>query len=463
MLALCCCGSFRRAKKSKPVDDKPLPSTPTVYASNEQTCYLPTPNLASNTAFLGDNAGSATSIGRDGDIELHKLIVDDSDDEEHPPQSKRSASGAFDAVKTKLGRRISHEKSMKRRSQSTVGKSEEEIARRAELRRLRAKRIQDELNSDQSNNVSTHTSIKSTRYLSPLIDIGLPGHGPRDTIEFSVTSGHDLRDLCPPPVPTPVSRGQDSTAKPTMKRWSSCPSPIEDRKAWQISDICPRPASASAIAPGQPLARPQIAHCSTANFSINESTLSSATPQDDEVGRRMNDRRDSASRDSQSALEVWLIAQGIRSRDSSTPTIDGKDTGKPIHRGSSVISQRLGGIDSMIKAPTTQQQRHTWIRSQTSAPPTKATNSSSSASKGRCTAELSRPKCKGLILRPATETEDDTADSGTPIDHSSSIYPSNMPSFQPSPTRSKSLVNILTARDLESLELSPFECQCWFH
>ncbi|KAM3453937.1 hypothetical protein MY3296_003409 [Beauveria thailandica] len=49
------------------------------------------------------------------------------------------------------------------------------------------------------------------------------------------------------------------------------------------------------------------------------------------------------------------------------------------------------------------------------------------------------------------------ASSETPGGISSSYYPSVMPSIQPSPSRSKSLVNILSVRDLQSLELSPFE------
>ena len=64
------------------------------------------------------------------------------------PKAKKS-SGSLVSVKGRLRKHLSRElKIPRRRSRSSVGTSEEGIERRAELRRIRQKRIQDELSSE---------------------------------------------------------------------------------------------------------------------------------------------------------------------------------------------------------------------------------------------------------------------------------------------------------------------------
>jgi hypothetical protein len=66
----------------------------------------------------------------------------------HAPKTKRS-SGNLKAVKDRLKKHISRELRVhKGHSRSSVGTSGEEIERRAELRRIRQRRIQDELSNE---------------------------------------------------------------------------------------------------------------------------------------------------------------------------------------------------------------------------------------------------------------------------------------------------------------------------
>jgi hypothetical protein len=66
------------------------------------------------------------------------------------PKSRKSSSSLV-SVKNRLKKHLSRElKVQKRHSRSSVGKSEEEVERRAELRRIRQKRIQEELGNDFS-------------------------------------------------------------------------------------------------------------------------------------------------------------------------------------------------------------------------------------------------------------------------------------------------------------------------
>lgn len=70
---------------------------------------------------------------------------DGAKDKKGPPESH-----VLKSVKSKIRKRFSKESGLsKRRSKSSVGTSEEEIERRAELRRLQKQRIQEELSNDR--------------------------------------------------------------------------------------------------------------------------------------------------------------------------------------------------------------------------------------------------------------------------------------------------------------------------
>ncbi|KAI5925489.1 hypothetical protein F4810DRAFT_658868 [Camillea tinctor] len=114
------------------------------------------------------------------------LDVDDSDDDAPMRHTGKSSIGTLESIKTRLIRRISHKSDAKRYSQQSLGNSDEEIARRAELKRLMRKRIQDELKSEEQDG-----HIRSSCPDEPVYDNcpepELPGGGPRDTLEFAVS------------------------------------------------------------------------------------------------------------------------------------------------------------------------------------------------------------------------------------------------------------------------------------
>ncbi|RYO95794.1 hypothetical protein DL765_011756 [Monosporascus sp. GIB2] len=132
---------------------------------------------------------------------MHQAIVDpatfdveDSDEEDDVIRNIGSSSiSTLEAIKTKLIRRPSKASNSGRHSQrSAVGNSSEELARRAELKRLMHKRIQEELKSEEE--VVTPRDLVQSRNHESGSQSGLPGGGPRDTIEFSVDEMNEIRD-----------------------------------------------------------------------------------------------------------------------------------------------------------------------------------------------------------------------------------------------------------------------------
>ncbi|RYP70903.1 hypothetical protein DL771_005153 [Monosporascus sp. 5C6A] len=132
---------------------------------------------------------------------MHQAIVDpatfdveDSDEENDIIRNTGSSStSTLEVIKTKLIRRLSKASNSGRHSQrSVVGDSGEELARRAELKRLMHKRIQEELKSEEE--VVTPGDLVQSRTHESGPQSGLPGVGPRDAIEFSVDEMNEIGD-----------------------------------------------------------------------------------------------------------------------------------------------------------------------------------------------------------------------------------------------------------------------------
>lgn len=157
------------------------------------------------------------------------IEVDNSDSEDEELDQRIPTNTALGAFKTKLIRRLSHKSQSRRQSQQSVGSSEEELARRAELRRLRHKRIQEELSTDAE---EVDAGIKSNEHVpsrrtshSSSERLDITGVGPRDNIEFSVcdidtatssSSESPAREMIAVALPIVVT----STS---LRRRSSCP------------------------------------------------------------------------------------------------------------------------------------------------------------------------------------------------------------------------------------------------
>jgi hypothetical protein len=95
---------------------------------------------------------TVSPLSKQEDIaELQAIFEEDkssSGDGKPCPKPKKS-SNSLASVKSRLKKRLSRDlKIYKRQSRSNVGTSEEEVERRAELRRIRQRRIQEELSND---------------------------------------------------------------------------------------------------------------------------------------------------------------------------------------------------------------------------------------------------------------------------------------------------------------------------
>ncbi|KAL7798244.1 hypothetical protein V8C37DRAFT_407860 [Trichoderma ceciliae] len=379
--------------------------------------------------------------------ELEQLVVDESDDDGDGNNTLIKTSSALNVVRTKLIRHISHDNENNRRSRASAGHSQEEVARRAELRRFRHQRIQEELKNEESNAESSNTSHRSTRYLSPLIDAGQPSVGPRDAIEFTVTDGHPLSTAQVSPV-------QDLASKEGKQE------EMNDTTQEEVPVTGPPniPAVASAEAQDQPLPlRPPSTHSAKsqklAGCSYNVPRLSRVLGTDNEF----DIRHGAHAWEEQSTLGIWLAAQGLRSRGSSIRPGDSEANDLNVRGQVSSPNEDFGVIDSAADAllPTHCEEINE-VKYHGQGDLFESASFDSSLSNDRTNGDADITLLgRNLLLGPRA------LDIATirPVDNSSSNYPSVLPSFQPSPNRSQSNFHHLSAEDLESLELSPFSWQ----
>ncbi|TFA99367.1 hypothetical protein CCMA1212_008828 [Trichoderma ghanense] len=435
-----CCGSRRRDRESNDVDltDTPEEQRMRRGVAVHQPCHsIEMPIRSMDTSLM------PAELPLEDPTELGELVVDDSDGEGEEANPLTKTSSALNVVRTKLIRHISPETEANRRSRASAGHSQEEVARRAELRRFRHQRIQEELKNEESKAESSSTSHRSTRYLSPLIDAGQPSVGPRDAIEFTVT-------VTDGPHPD-SAQAQDPLSLRSDQKDKGVSS--------QELDGLTRPPFIPTVSGSEewdqtyPL-RPPSTHSATsqklAGCSYNMPRLGRVLGADSEF----DIRHGAHSWEEQSALGVWLASQGLRSGSSSIRPGDSETNDGDVRITFFSPQEDFGGIDSIADAPL----------------PTRCPKNRKVKPPGReqCleTASLVTSSSKGPDRSDADATllghnlllGSGTLDIATtrPADHSSSNYPSVLPSFQPSPNRSQSNFHHLSAEDLESLELSPF-------
>ncbi|KAI1179623.1 hypothetical protein F4777DRAFT_574929 [Nemania sp. FL0916] len=117
--------------------------------------------------------------------------VEDSDSDSLRRELREPTTRTLGSIRTKLARRLSHRVNTRATSRSSGGASDEELARRAELKRLMHKRIREELKSEQNEEDEDDDDPRPAPLKRPNMnkcrEPELPGGGPRDTIEFSVS------------------------------------------------------------------------------------------------------------------------------------------------------------------------------------------------------------------------------------------------------------------------------------
>ncbi|OAR02769.1 hypothetical protein LLEC1_06432 [Akanthomyces lecanii] len=430
MLSLCGCFSRRRGKRfSSASIDKAVPKVKARPEPSEQT----------HSATVPRELGRLSS----DDFGVQTLDL-----------PKRKTSNALETVKSKLIRHLSYDKDPPQRLQVSPDNDKDEIARRAELRRFRAQRIQEELNEDHSKSVSTHDSIRSTRYLTPFINIGRPGHGPRDAIEFSIDSGGHLPALSSSPMQS-LSSFKIRPPNSSVKRWSSCPATIREQ-----SDLLATTPYSTSNAP------PSWKRYTAPGKIAESKSLPDLLQPDVKVPQSARTRGTIPGSDSHATLDVWLALQQSQSRGS--PSLSVRDhrlpsrgsrrhQNTPVDNGFSEFSQETVTIPYPVRQSGTSQRRPSASRGVIQQRGSQGTTGSKSGS-------AHRSRQRSLVV-PFDSKKNASSSSSqgrvvlpeTPGGISSSYYPSVMPSIQPSPSRSNSPANVLSIQDLQSLELSPFE------
>ncbi|KAI1106493.1 hypothetical protein F4804DRAFT_348127 [Jackrogersella minutella] len=199
-MSIFCCYRGRRTSCREPgrdeqdkLDTLELPTHPP--RAKLSSSQFPTSELdfsSSNIAAVKAPSLLHSSIP-EATVDPTILEVEDSDDDELGRSVRNSSTGTLEAIRTRLIRPLSQKSESRRHSQQYLGTSDEEIARRAELKRLMHKRIQEELKSEEEQEEAV---AKTNNLDEPKPDsssnVGLPGGGPRDNIEFSVSDANEI-------------------------------------------------------------------------------------------------------------------------------------------------------------------------------------------------------------------------------------------------------------------------------
>lgn len=385
----------------------------------------------------------------------HHPPDDDFDSDDDGPRSRKKVRGTLDSVRSKLFQRHLQGTDMRRPSPASIGNTDEEVARRAELKRLMHKRIQDELSSEQDDDKPDQKPTPGSQGLSP---VALHSTGPRDHIEFSVSTPQTLDS------PTVLQSGPKVTI--TLSHDESKDIPVhEDKHAGSslgpknseqplhevtgtVRCLCPEIVSTELV-PGS--RRASVPHSIISQRSFQ---LSNNTPRLERILGPDNgfSNHSASSVGGHSALGIWLIAQGLRSREnSSLPLGDSENSNPPLETQDLTKASDM----SVHNTPTSDVETH--LDRSPSAVSASSRPEQQSGSMIRDIVESS--KGSPFWSRGSTPIAEDVLDGEALVailnsvaDNTSSSYNSKKPSFQPSPSRSQSVILKLNAQDVESLK-----------
>lgn len=402
------------------------------------------------------------------------LIVEDSDSEENQSRLTRRASAALGAVRSKFLRHLAGESNLKRQSQTSVGNSEEEVARRAELRRLRHKRIQNELQGTDIPDDASNQSPRTLRHPHSLTSLHQACVGPRDTLEFTVPDNANNTIRSSSPKSTLKSKGSLESVirkQSTHQNLNDVPnspkkSDTVEEHLWPVRDDDHVPTSSAQTA--KDLLESGLAKVSHSNNLSQTDRLSGLHTDPYLVAEHL-------SWDDQSTLGVWLIAQGMQSGDSSGICMDSIGLEGPTASGQnapclSITSGKSEPVE-MLRRSVSATSNHSF---------THIEHLKAASATSRVLPEIQQPSdvtpetvesevqhdtindfpifARSLLQEPTEPIHPTMALKDAP-DNTSSKYNSLRPSFQPSPTRSQLNLHNLSIRDLRSLDLSPFHCE----
>lgn len=326
-------------------------------------------------------------------VELGELVIEDSDSEDDlDPYTQNKSTSTLQLVKTKIRRHLSQDSLSRRKARSAVGSSQEEVERRAELKRLMHKRIQEELRSEEGQESSQSETSSAHRHPIGLGIDSLPGGGPRDNIEFSVSEDSrpdtpcasrpgsaigisqpeaDVSRLSGPrrlreqgSLPQmPVSPELPPRRHPSTRATSSLGSWRLSYSAGQLDELLGY--ADEGIPPGtaQTLWNSAVSAISSAPFSSPEtlqlpSHAHSLSRSHSSPARQGAQESDSPSPGEQSPLSIWLRSQGLHSRSPSPTRTSDQDfeQGASVQQAEVVYLRRWSSVQNSA-VPETDLQR----------------------------------------------------------------------------------------------------------
>ncbi|CAJ0555148.1 Ff.00g052130.m01.CDS01 [Fusarium sp. VM40] len=456
---LCCCKfSWRCDGGMKPATQKPdIQPIPLLNLCPEEEQQEPEEKSQHSLIGLSDIVWAIpvnNSSPGSGSV-VHQLAEDDnSDSDQDQPQVTKKPSTAFDVVRNKLIRSISLNNNNDQPSLLSVGNSEEDVARRAELKRIMRQRIQDELDSGELDNDIENKPKNTIRCISSVVELALPNSGPRDAIEFGVSNSSSrsaqsarLETIQDKLHDTPDLQASKEIT-PKFERHSLAMSGVLDEEdGWKKDTIGPS-SSATRLSPHEDADFPH--YQKSFQLSNGVARLDRILGPDSSFNSRQ-----ASSGDGQSALGVWLIAQGLRSRDNSTLFFDEeKETQAPSETEVTEEKQPVPIGEKMSLESEPREVEEKKDKRASGGPTTIMTSN-----------EMDREPCfdsnakndqhnifnssGGLAWGPTV-----TALLNSFADNTSSSDPSNSATSQGRPRQN---IYKLDPKDLESMELSPFK------
>ncbi|KAJ4125487.1 hypothetical protein NW768_009107 [Fusarium equiseti] len=463
---ICCCKS--RWGGSSPGDPTPathdmisLQQVPALDLTLEERQRSPEQEQRNTLIGLSDVAWAMperqSSIDTDSIMNQHNgsdSLSDSFDFDLDRPRATNKSSTTFGVMRNRLIRSISHNTSSDQPSRVSVGNSEEEVARRAELRRIMRLRIQDQLESEEAADQFENETKRSIQCATSSVDLAFPTSGPRDAIEFGVTKSALNNGK-------PARLDLDHCEHGTCKNLVALPknATVLERACQEASDAIGYEEDIREYHVIQEPSTHLSAHISedtTLPFSQKSFQFSNGDGRLDRILGPDNsfNSRQASSGDGQSALGVWLIAQGLRSRDNSNLFFDEEGqvestspTGKPEDVPS--IAKRVQGMSAYELEPMSTKGDCLVIQRPTPNSSPNRMQLHGKLKPGFVSDDHDTLKFPGELPWGPTVR----ALLGSFTDNTSSSDPSKSP---PCPGRPQRNLYKLELKDLESMELSPF-------
>ncbi|KAK4189848.1 hypothetical protein QBC35DRAFT_379450 [Podospora australis] len=496
MTVFCCCTSSRSSKTRPSAPKKSetvLPSPPPPARLSGPLSLNPVIPVSAETSprsLSSLQPSVPANISPMEAIELGQLVVEDSDTEDEPdPAPHNKSSSTLQLVRTRIRRHLSQDELSRRKARSAVGCSEEEIQRRAELKRLMHKRIQEELRSEESPQESSPSEVSSGhRRPLPVLE-HLPGGGPRDNIEFSVSEDGKPET---PSMESPESGIQTSRSRPnssndhravrersSLPQMPSSPDLVPRRYpstrdtsslgSWRLSysadqldellgyadqgDIT-KEADTNRHSPASPELIAQNTASQEVHLPSHAHSLSRSHSSPARHGPHDNESPSSVTE--QSPLSVWLRSQGLQSRSPSPTRFSDQEfeSGTSVQEAEVVYLRRWSSVQNCA-VPEAEMQRpevvhlydmdiHGQLATRAFNTPLESPNRSQSGRNSRVTYSGDQQNSESSVPPPSDPSSNKSAGiykeavlvsqdpNGMTATTSSSMYPSTGGSVYPS-------------------------------